>query len=76
MRRVDRIFFFGEGLDLEQVLDRGYRKCGGSTAFFFFGEGLDLEQVLAELTENAERDRDCCLQLIDGNEGVAGLFFL
>ena len=101
MRRVDRICLFFLGLNLEQVLGRGYRNCGGSTAFlfffwrgsgpgtgagrgyrkcgrstaFFFGEGLDLEQVLAELTENAERDRDCCLQLIEGNEGVAGPFF-
>ena len=31
--------------------------------------------MLAELTEIVERDSDCCLQLIDGNEGVAGLFF-
>ena len=53
-------FSFFLGLNLEQVLDRGYRNCGGSTAlFFFFGEGLNLEQVLAELTEIVERDRDC-----------------
>ena len=38
--RVDRTFFFwGGGLNLEQVL------CGGSTALFFFLGGLNLEQV-------------------------------
>ena len=36
MWRVDRTFLFFGCLNLEQVLGRAYRKCGGSTALFFF----------------------------------------
>ena len=38
-------FFFGEGLDLEQVLAEVTENVEGRP-HFFFGEGLDLEQVL------------------------------
>ena len=82
--RVDRTFLFGvsepgreknvEGpKKFEQVLGRAYRKCGGSTAlFFFFGSepGTGAENVEREGLGIAE------LQLIDGNEGLAGFFFL
>ena len=60
----------------EQVLGRTYRKCGGSTAphfFFFFGRRSEPGTGAGPRLE--KMCRDCWLQLIDGNEGVAGLFF-
>ena len=84
--RVSLAFFFffflyeGQGEKqpkmFEQVLGRTYRKCGGSTAphfFFFFGRRSEPGTGAGPRLE--KMCRDCWLQLIDGNEGVAGLFF-
>ena len=49
----------------------------GRPRFSFFWVVWTSSRCQAELTENVERegDRDRWLQLIDGNEGLAGLFF-
>ena len=49
------------------------RKCGRSTALFFFFVAVLTRTE--KMSRERERDRDCWLQLIDGNEGLAGLFF-
>ena len=51
MWKVDRTFLFFCGLNLEQVLGRGYRKCRRSTALFFLSElgtGASLQKMWRE----------------------------
>ena len=66
--------FFLVCLNLEQVL--AYRKCGESTAVFFFFRS-ETRAGAGRVDRNCwERGRVCWLQSTDGNEGLAGLFFI
>ena len=72
-RKCGRLFFL-VCLNLEQVL--AYRKCGESTALFFFFRS-EPRAGAGRVDRNCwERGRVCWLQSIDGNEGLAGLFFI
>ena len=76
MWRVDRTLLFFCGLNLEQMLSRAYRKCGRSTALFLFFFGVSEPGTGAGLQKMwRERDRDCWLPSIGGNEGLAGFFW-
>ena len=64
-----------------QVPGRADRNCreGRShfSSFFFFGAAVWTWNRCLPIWQKMwrERDRDCWLQSIDGNEGLAGLFF-
>ena len=65
MWRGNRTFFLRSEPGTVASLQKMWRGDRDRTFFLRF----------TELTENVERARDCWLQLIDGNEGLAGLFF-